>query len=288
MHRPAPSRPARAARRPDERRPHAGRPAGAPARRSGSPSPTSATLVDVDTIDDAGTVAAAAPGTRFARRVRRAAGRRVSLLEDDEPLTLDLARWAIPITRADESVLALRGRPRARHRLRAGPPRPRAGAPRRPGHRPRRRARGDPPRARPRHARPGGLGLRRRARRRAPGRRALLLDGSVGIGGAPRRACCAASRELLAPGGVALVEGEPPGTPSRALRAEVQAFGRRGEAFPWALVGSQDLPALGARAGLETTREWSDDGRWFAALSPRRPDRRRPRRSAAARPRHGR
>jgi SAM-dependent methyltransferase len=95
---------------------------------------------------------------------------------------------------------------------------------------------------------------------------ALLLDGSVGIGGRPV-ALLHRVAELLAPGGTILVEGEAPGTPTRTVRAEVHAGGRRGASFPWALVGSHDLPALAASAGLRCGRRWTEGGRWFAALT---------------------
>lgn len=93
-------------------------------------------------------------------------------------------------------------------------------------------------------------------------RTVLLLDGSIGIGGAPvvllRRVA-----SLLAPGGVVLVEAEPPGTPTRTVRASVDD----GPAFPWALVGDDDLTALAALAGLRVAERWTEGDRWFAALA---------------------
>lgn len=96
-------------------------------------------------------------------------------------------------------------------------------------------------------------------------RTALLLDGSVGIGGRPV-ALLERVRELLAPGGTLLVEGEPPGTPTSTGRARVHLDGGHSPAFPWAVVGSDDLPALAHAAGLAVARQWTEAGRWFAAL----------------------
>lgn len=89
----------------------------------------------------------------------------------------------------------------------------------------------------------------------------LLLDGSVGIGGAPV-ALLARVAELLAAGGRALIESEPPGSPTRTLHARVGA----GPAFAWALVGADDVPALAALAGLRAVERWTEGDRWFAAL----------------------
>lgn len=93
-------------------------------------------------------------------------------------------------------------------------------------------------------------------------RTVLLLDGSIGIGGAPvallRRAA-----QLLAPGGVVLAEAEPPGTPTRVVRAALDD----GPAFPWALVGDDDLGPLAALAGLRVAERWTEGERWFAALA---------------------
>ena len=190
----------------------------------------------------------------------------MSLLDlEPDTLALDLARWACPITGADESVLALAVGPVLD--IGCGPGR---------------------------HVRAlahrGVLALGLDAAPEAihlarahgteilegsifdtvPGEgrwaTALLLDGSVGIGGTPV-ALLRRVRELLAPGGTVLVEGEPPGTPTHTIRARVQVGDHQSPSFPWALVAGRDLPDLGRAAGFDRARRWNEGGRWFAALS---------------------
>jgi SAM-dependent methyltransferase len=99
-------------------------------------------------------------------------------------------------------------------------------------------------------------------------RTALLLDGNVGIGGAPdvllRR-----TRELLAPGGAALVELDPPGHPTFTTRIRLEGHGEVSEWFAWARVGVDGIAALAARAGLERAGLLAVEERWIAVL--RRP-----------------
>lgn len=99
-------------------------------------------------------------------------------------------------------------------------------------------------------------------------RTALLLDGNVGIGGDPvallRRVAA-----LMGPTGRALVEVEPPGVSSRALRARVERGHEHGPWFPWALVGADGVDAVGRLAGFARAEVWTGGGRWFAQLDRR-------------------
>ena len=96
-------------------------------------------------------------------------------------------------------------------------------------------------------------------------RTALLLDGNVGIGGSPalllRR-----TRELLAAGGIALVELDPPGAPTFRTRIRIEAPGVVSEWFAWARVGVDGIGAPARRAGLVHEDTLTDGGRWIAVL----------------------
>jgi SAM-dependent methyltransferase len=96
-------------------------------------------------------------------------------------------------------------------------------------------------------------------------RTALLLDGNVGIGGAPET-LLRRVRELLAPGGVALVEVEPPGAPTLRTRVRIEAGGEISEWFRWARVGVDGIEPLAARAGLPVEDLRCPGGRWLARL----------------------
>jgi SAM-dependent methyltransferase len=93
---------------------------------------------------------------------------------------------------------------------------------------------------------------------------ALLLDGNVGIGGDPS-ALMARLRRLLRPGGRALVEVDPPGTPTESFRARLTGADPASW-FPWARVGADRLGDLGAGAGLRLAELWPAEGRWFGRL----------------------
>jgi SAM-dependent methyltransferase len=97
---------------------------------------------------------------------------------------------------------------------------------------------------------------------------ALLLDGNVGMGGAPG-ALLQRTRELLAPGGAALVELDPPGAPTERTRIRIEAFGQVSEWFRWARVGVDGIEPLAERAGLPVDEILCAGGRWLARLTRR-------------------
>jgi SAM-dependent methyltransferase len=121
-----------------------------------------------------------------------------------------------------------------------------------------------------RHARARGApAIERSVFAHVPGtgtwRSALLLDGNIGIGGAPD-ALLARVRTLLAPGGAALVELEPPDVGVRRTRARLEHGPTTGDWFPWARVGADAIGPLAAAAKLRAAETWRCDGRYFARL----------------------
>lgn len=96
-------------------------------------------------------------------------------------------------------------------------------------------------------------------------RSVLLFDGNVGIGGDP---ACLLRRmaSLLAVGGRAMVEVDPPGSPTMAAQARIERAGEITEWFPWACVGADDLDTVAADTGLWRTEWHSVGGRWFGLL----------------------
>jgi SAM-dependent methyltransferase len=99
-------------------------------------------------------------------------------------------------------------------------------------------------------------------------RTALLLDGNIGIGGAPD-ALLRRTRELLAPGGAALVELDPPGAPTVRTRVRIEAQDLVSEWFRWARVGVDGIASPAARAGLDVEDVMCAGGRWLARLRRR-------------------
>ena len=95
---------------------------------------------------------------------------------------------------------------------------------------------------------------------------ALLLDGNIGIGGAPavllRRVA-----DLLRAGGRGIggsSERREPYPPDDTVRLEHD--GQAGPWFAWAEVGVDDLDALASNAGMRIGDVWTDSTRWFAQL----------------------
>jgi SAM-dependent methyltransferase len=97
---------------------------------------------------------------------------------------------------------------------------------------------------------------------------ALLLDGNIGIGGAPA-ALMRRLRELLRDDGRVLAEVERPGVATEPVRVRIERGGRTTSWFPWALVGADRLGSLASRAGFDVTELWTRSGRWFARLDAR-------------------
>jgi SAM-dependent methyltransferase len=96
----------------------------------------------------------------------------------------------------------------------------------------------------------------------------LLLDGNIGIGGAPGLLLKRAG-ELLAPGGVIVVETDPPATPTKRVRIRIEAPDMVSEWFRWARVGADDAAAIAERAGFRVTDRRELSGRTFVTLRRR-------------------
>src|SRR5206468_4215170 len=96
-------------------------------------------------------------------------------------------------------------------------------------------------------------------------RTALLLDGNIGIGGAPERLLRRIGT-LLREDGEVVVELDPPGTPSGTIEARLESGTSASAWFPWARVAPADLRSIARRAQLGVRQHWCDGGRWFAVL----------------------
>jgi SAM-dependent methyltransferase len=96
-------------------------------------------------------------------------------------------------------------------------------------------------------------------------RSVVLADGNVGIGGDPAR-LLRRVRDLLAPGGVVLVELQPEARGRGGERVRLEGLGCASDWFDWALLAPDDLPAVAAEAGLDVAVAWEVDGRAFSEL----------------------
>jgi SAM-dependent methyltransferase len=94
---------------------------------------------------------------------------------------------------------------------------------------------------------------------------ALLLDGNIGIGGDATR-LLRRTAALLRPGGLALVELEPPASASRPAQVRLESGRAVSDWIPWAFVGAGEIAAIAAAAELTVGDLWEADGRWFAQL----------------------
>ena len=94
---------------------------------------------------------------------------------------------------------------------------------------------------------------------------ALLLDGNIGIGGDPVVLLTRVDA-LLTPGGIALVELDPPGVKAGRFHAHVEHAGGVGSRFPWARVGPDQIGELAPCSGFGIAALWDEAGRWFVQL----------------------
>ncbi len=115
----------------------------------------------------------------------------------------------------------------------------------------------------------GGMALQRSVFDPLPGAGrwhvALLADGNIGIGG-DAGALLSRLRELLTPGGHALIEVDDiDGTvPVTATISDPDGTVRA--TFPWLRIGAAPLGRLGETCGLDLTDQWQLGGRHFVAL----------------------
>jgi SAM-dependent methyltransferase len=115
----------------------------------------------------------------------------------------------------------------------------------------------------------GGLALRRSVFDRLPGAgrwsTALVADGNIGIGGNVG-GLLTRIRELLGPGGHALIEVE---TTDVDRQVEIEVTGPDGNpvgSFPWARIGASSLERIGNDCGFRCQARWQSDGRSFVEL----------------------
>lgn len=120
----------------------------------------------------------------------------------------------------------------------------------------------------------GATALRRDVFGAIPGQgrwpRLLLADGNIGIGGDPIRLLTRVGT-VLAPGGRAVIEVDPPGqgVSSRMIRLEVDEMVSRW--FPWARVAADSISDLAERAGLCFAGLDQRGERWVALLDRQLP-----------------
>jgi SAM-dependent methyltransferase len=94
---------------------------------------------------------------------------------------------------------------------------------------------------------------------------ALLLDGSIGIGGDPDRLLRRVG-EALADAARLLVETGHPNQPTEHLDVRIETAARHGPWFRWSLVSHVDMAALARTSGFHLSDSWEHDGRYFAQL----------------------
>ena len=96
-------------------------------------------------------------------------------------------------------------------------------------------------------------------------RSALLLDGNIGIGGAPAK-LLARIATLLCDDGELVVELDPPDAPTSSTHARIETGDFVSSWFPWARVSVRDIDEVAHTAGFQACERRSLGGRWFARL----------------------
>ncbi len=96
-------------------------------------------------------------------------------------------------------------------------------------------------------------------------RTALLVDGNIGIGGAPGE-LLARMREVVLPGGLLIVETAAHEVHECVTVQVTDGRGEPGAPFPWARLGLHALRRCARGAGWEWSEAWQVRGRRFAAL----------------------
>jgi SAM-dependent methyltransferase len=99
-------------------------------------------------------------------------------------------------------------------------------------------------------------------------RTALLLDGNIGIGGAPA-ALLRRTGELLRPDGRVVVEVDPPGARTHGTRIRIEAGDAVSEWFAWARVGADGIARVADAAGFAAGARFTAAGRTFVTLERR-------------------
>ncbi len=95
---------------------------------------------------------------------------------------------------------------------------------------------------------------------------ALLFDGNIGIGGWPA-ALLDRVGGLLRPGGEAIVEVDPPGSPTRMTNVRIETDRAVSEWFPWAHVAADAMTPIARQAEMRELETLEDEGRWFSRLA---------------------
>jgi SAM-dependent methyltransferase len=96
-------------------------------------------------------------------------------------------------------------------------------------------------------------------------RTALLLDGNIGIGGAPA-ALLRRAGQLLSADGVVVAEVDPRGAPTFRTRIRIEAHDAVSDWFAWARVGLDGIEHVAAGAGFGLVAVLEIAGRTFVTL----------------------